>query len=146
MWREPTEDDIIATISVDELEAYKVSANWEEDPVKILTRRAAAVMRDALRTNGNVALSPNERELPESCISAAMDYVAYDVIKRIGGSVTDERKKAREDAVKFIERITRRWYTPESWQSSPVAASAGPAITVVRRSRHRLTPEKLEGL
>lgn len=145
-WRIPTEDDIIATISVAELQAYKKSANWQEDPVDILCRRAAAMVRDALRTNGNVTMSPVEYEIPEGCISAAMDYVCFDVVKRSGGVVSKERKEARRAAVQFFDRIAKGEYTPMSWTANGTEQTGGPGAAVVKASRLRMTPEKVEGL
>ena len=145
-WREPTEDDIIATISVAELQAYKNSANWEQDPVEILCRRAAAMVRDALRTNGNVEMSPNEYEIPEGCISAAMDYVCFDIVKRNGGAATKERTEARQKAEVFFERIATGKYTPVSWSANETQITGGAGAEIVKASRHRITPEKVEGL
>ena len=145
-WRIPTEDDIIATISVAELQAYRQSANWEQDPVDILCKRAAALVRDALRTNGNVTMSPNEYEIPEGCISAAMDYVCFDVVKRNGGSATKERKEAREKAELFFERIAKGEYTPVGWMESEAQITGGAGAEVVVASRQRITPAKVEGL
>ena len=145
-WRVPTEDDIIATISMAELQAYKQSANWQEDPVDILCHRAAAMVRDALRTNGNVALSPNEYEIPEGCISAAMDYVCFDVVKRNGGAASDERREARRAAEKFFDRIARGEYTPIGWTARETDSTGGAGATIVKASRKRVTPESVEGL
>ena len=145
-WRIPTEDDVIATISMAELQAYKQSANWQEDPVDILCHRAAAMVRDALRTNGNVGMSPNEYEIPEGCISAAMDYVCFDVVKRNGGTVTKERKEARRAAEKLFERIANGEYTPMGWTARETDATGGAGATIVKRSRPRVTPESVEGL
>jgi hypothetical protein len=145
-WRVPTEDDIIATISVAELNAYKSSANWQEDPVDILCRRAAAMVRDALRSNGNVEMSPNEYEIPEGCISAAMDYVCYDVVKRNGGAATKERQAARQKAEEFFERIATGRLTPVGWNAPESEVTGGAGAAVVVASRHRITPKKVEGL
>lgn len=145
-WRRPTEDDIIATISVAEIEAYKQSANWDRDPIEILCNRAAAYARDAIRTNGNVVMSPDEREIPESCISPAMDYLALDIAKRIGGAATEERREARKEAAAYFERIATGKLIPESYNASGEAVSGGPAAEIVMRSRHRITPPKVEGL
>lgn len=146
MWREPSEDDVIATISVAELNNYKASANWEKDPVEILCHRAAAMVRDALRTNGNVEMSPNEYEIPESCISPAMDYVCFDIVKRNGGAATKERAEARKQAQIFFDKICRGEFTPIGWSASENRPTGGAGAEVVKASRPRITPEKVEGL
>jgi len=145
-WRKPTTDDIIASLSVAELNAYKASANWEADPVSILLKRASAIARDAIRTNGNVTMSPDEDEIPEGCISPAIDYVVFDIVKRIGGSATEERKTAREEAVEYFERICTNKLRPESYGAKVDAQNGGAACEVVQESRHRMTPDLLEGI
>jgi len=145
-WRAVTEDDVIASMSVAELDQYKNSANWDSDPVQILMRRTVAFVRDQLRTNGNVKLSPDETMLPEGCIGYAVDLLVFDICKRLGGSMTEERKAAQEAATKYFERISRRWVTVESWNAPQTDPSAGAAIQIVKESHHRLTPENLENM
>ena len=145
-WRVPTEDDVIATISVAELQAYRNSANWEADPVDILCKRAAAMVRDALRTNGNVEMSPNEYEIPEGCISAAMDYACFDIVKRNGGTASDERKEARKKAEEFFREIAEGKFTPVGWSAGEAQQTGGAGAEIVQASRLRITPAKVEGL
>ena len=145
-WRKPTEDDIVATLSREELEAFKTDAGFTSDPVELLCRRAAALVRDYLRTNGNVRMSPNEGEIPESCISPAMDYLAFDVLKRFGVSITQERKDARAAALAYFEKIAEGRLIPESYGATEDASMGGPAVEIVTSSRHRMDAHSLEGL
>lgn len=145
-WRKPTEDDIVATLSHEELEAYKADGGWSSDPVDLLCRRAAALVRDYLRTNGNVRMSPNEGEIPEGCISPAMDYLAFDVLKRFGVSISQERKDARAAALAYFEKIAAGKLKPESYGASETATTGGPAVEIVTSSRHRMDAHSLEGL
>ncbi len=146
MWREPTEDDIIASISQAELDSYKRSANWEADPVDILCQRAAAYARDHIRSNPRIILSPNAHEIPESCISPAMDYLAVDVCKRIGQAATEERKEARKEAIDFFKRIAEGKLIVESYGAEENQSATGAAAEIIKESRSKMTPEKLEGL
>lgn len=130
-WRKPDRDDIVATLSKDEVDAYSQSAEWSSDPIERLCDRAAALVRDHLRTNGQVVLSPEEGEIPESCISPAMDYLAVDILKRIGLPVSDARKEARRDALQFFYRIDDGIFTPESYGETAALApkkAASPAV------------------
>ena len=145
-WRKPTEDDIVATLSREELEAFKTDAGLTSDPVELLCRRAAALVRDYLRTNGNVRMSPNEGEIPESCISPAMDYLAFDVLKRFGVSITQERKDARAAALAYFEKIAEGRLIPESYGATEDASTGGSCAVVIQNSRTRVSAEKLEGL
>ena len=145
-WRKPPEDDIVATLSHEELDAFKADGGWSADPVELLCRRASALVRDYLRTNGNVRMSPVEGEIPEGCISPAMDYLAFDVLKRFRLTVTQERKEARAAAIAYFEKIAAGKLQPESYGASEAAATGGPAIEVVTSSRRRADARRLEGL
>ena len=127
-WRKPTEDDIVATLSHEELEAYKADGGWSSDPVDLLCRRAAALVRDYLRTNGNVRMSPNEGEIPEGCLSPAMDYLAFDVLKRFGVSISQDGQAAPPAALAYFEKIAAGKLQPESYAADDAveAKSAGP--------------------
>ena len=146
MWRKISQDDVIASMSVAEIDQFKNSANWDSDPVEILIRRTTAFVRDQMRTNGNVRLSPDESLLPAGVIGHAVDLIVFDICKRLGGSVTEERKLAKEAADKYFERISRRWITVESYGANEIEPSAGAAIQIVHQSHHRLTDGNLENL
>lgn len=145
-WRVPDIDDIYATLTKDEVEIYRTSANWTEDPIKRLLTRSVAFVRGKLRANGNVRMSPNADEIPESTISPAMDYLAFDILKRLGVKISEERKEARREAVRFFERVADREETPESYGKSENAVSGASSIEIVTSSRLRSTSKTLEGL
>ena len=145
-WRVPDIDDIYATLTKDEVEIYRTSANWTEDPIKRLLTRSVAFVRGKLKANGNVRMSPNADEIPEGCISPAMDYLAFDILKRLGVKISEERKEARREAVRFFERVADREETPESYGKSENAVSGASSIEIVTSSRLRSTSKTLEGL
>lgn len=145
-WRVPDIDDIYATLTKDEVEIYRSSANWTEDPIKRLLTRSVAFVRGKLKANGNVRMSPSADAIPECTISPAMDYLAFDILKRLGVSISEERKEARREAVRYFERIANREETPESYGKSENAVSGASSIEVVTSSRLRSTAGKLEGL
>jgi len=146
MWRKPTEDDIVATISQKEVDAYKASSSFTRDPIQTLCERAAAYVRGYLATNGNIRLSPNEHEIPEACISPAMDYLAFDILKRLRLSIGEDRKQARRDAIEYFDKIASGKLTVESFGSTDAKQTGGPAVQIVKSSRLSMTTEKLEGL
>ena len=145
MWRQINEDDLIATLSSDEIEAFKNDFSAGSDPVGVLCRRAAAMVRDYLRTNGNIRMSDDDTLVPESLISPAMDYVAIDVLKRLAIEPTDIRKEARKDAIAYFDKIASGRLTAESYGAAPTESTGGPAIQIVRSSRSRLSAAKMEG-
>ena len=146
MWRKPTEDDILATISQAEVDAYSKSSSWTSDPIEMLLNRAAAYVRGYLATNGNIRMSPNEHEIPEATISPAMDYLAVDILKRINRSINDARRDARRDAIAYFDKIATGKLTVESYGTGDNAQTGGPAVEIVTSSRIRTDANRLEGL
>lgn len=145
-WRKANQDDLIASMSTAEIDALKTSANWDSDPVQILLKRQVAWARDQIRTNGNVRMSPDEMELPEGCIGPTMDLLVYSIATRLGGTTTEERKAAREDALKYFERIARRWVTVENYGAAAVERTGGAAIEIVQTAPMRMSDRNLENL
>jgi len=145
-WRIADETDLAATLSQGEVEAFRQDGAVDgSDPVSRLLTRTTAFVRGFIARNGNVKLGTSGT-LPESLISPAMDYAASDVLKRIGVSLNDDRRKAREDALKLFHDVATGAYTPESDGAEESATTGGPAIEVVTEVRPRVTAAKLEGL
>lgn len=117
MWRKPNLVDIAATLSSKELEAYRSSTSFEAgDPVEALIQRTAAMVRSYCRANRAIKVSPVDGELPESLISPAMDYAAFDILKRLPLAVGEDRRKARESALELFEKVSQNKITPESYE------------------------------
>ena len=146
MWRVPDEDDIAATLSTDEADAYSQSAGFSADVVRRLVERTCDYVRDALRSNGKVRMSPLPFEIPSGTISKAMDYLVVDLLKRFSLPVSEPRQKARESAEAYFATIAAGEITPESDGSDGTEATSGPAIEVVAETRPRVSAAKLEGL
>ena len=117
MWRQLTEDDLVATLSRKEVDAYR--NDFEIDPVPTLLAETTAWVRGYIRTNGNVRMDPNESTLPESVISPAMDYVAIKILKRLNIEPKEIRKQARTDAISYFEQIASCKVNPESFGELP---------------------------
>ncbi len=145
-WRKPDRADIEATLSQRECEAFLRGTDPSDVVFNRLLERTCDYVRDALRSNGKVRLSPTPYEIPGGCISKAMDYLAVDILKRISLAITPERQRAREDAEAYFAKIASGETTPESHGVAGTVPSGGPAIEVVRDARRRVSPEKLEGL
>ena len=115
-WRAPTRDDLIATLSREEVEAFDQSAatGATTTPSADLVARTASFVRGFVRRNHRVRLGP-AGTLPEGLISPAMDYSAFDVLKRLPVEVGAARVKAREEALLLFEDIAANKVTPESY-------------------------------
>ena len=146
-WRAVDENDLAATISQGEIDAFRQDASLDgSDPVARLLARTVAMVRGYIATNGKVRRMGSSGTLPESLISPAMDYAAADVLKRIDVPLNDDRRKARERAEDLFKDVAAGKYTPESDDADDTASTDGPAIEVVCTVRDRVSAAKLEGL
>ena len=146
-WRTVDENDLAATLSQQEVDAYRRSASLDgSDPVARLLSRTAALVRGYIATNGKVARMGPSGTLPESLISPVMDYAAFDVLKRVNVPVNEDRRRARERAEDLFRDVAQGKYTPEADGADDAASTDGPAIEVVATVRDRVSAAKLEGL
>ena len=146
-WRTVDENDLAATLSQGEIDAFRQDASLDgSDPVARLLARTVAMVRGYIATNGKVRRMGSSGTLPESLISPAMDYAAADVLKRINVPLNDDRRKARERAEDLFKDVAAGKYTPESDGADDTASTDGPAIEVVCTVRDRVNAAKLEGL
>lgn len=143
-WRSPTKEDLIAVLSRKEVEKW--TQDFDFDPIPTLIKGAVAKVRGYIRSNGNVRLSPNAMELPESCIEAAMKLAAETILERINIKPNEARKETKKDTIRFLESVAARIINPESYEANEEQTAGGPAIEVVAKSELRMTPEKLKGL
>ena len=60
-------------------------------------------------------MSPDLGTIHEGLMSPAMDYAAFDVLKRINVQPNEARKAAWEKAIELFEKVGRGEYIPESW-------------------------------
>ena len=144
MWRKPTEDDIVATLSRNEVEAYR--KDFEIEAVERLLSDTVAYVRTYIRSNGNVRMDPDESTLPASCISPAMDYAAFKLLKRRNVKVNADRETAYNDAMTYFRDVAAGKVNPESYGSATTDTTGGPAVEIVTSSRPRTDASRLEGL
>ena len=146
-WRTVDENDLAATLSQGEIDAFRQDASLDgSDPVARLLARTVAMVRGYIATNGKVRCMGPSGTLPESLISPAMDYAAADVLKRLAVPLNEDRRKARERAEDLFKDVAAGKDTPESDDADDTASTDGPAIEVVCTVRDRVSAAKLEGL
>jgi hypothetical protein len=147
VWRSPTEKDLSASISAVEIEAYRTAAADEEahgDPITALLERGVNFVRGYLRANSAIAMGPSGT-LPESLISPCMDYIAFDVVKRVPRGNTEDRRTARQEAITLFGRVQSGTYDVESYQQ-PESQGNAPASQLASHAPRRVTAASLEGL
>lgn len=144
-WAVPTQEDLTSKLSVKEADSFSASADYQGAPVRRILDMTADVFRDALRTNGRVRLSPVAHSIPGGCLSYAMDYALYDVLTRLDKPVNEDRRKKREAAERYLEKVAKGELTPESYGEEDTEVTGGPAAQLVGVAPNRVTPHGLNG-
>ena len=116
-WRRPETRDLTAKLNQREVDAFKQHPDFKTmaDPASDILEQTAEMVRGYCRTNKQVKMSPEAGSIPEGLISPAMDYAAYDVLKRINVNINEARKAAWEKAIDLFEKVAMGQYIPESW-------------------------------
>jgi len=115
MWRQLTENDLVAALSRKEIDAYR--RDFEIDPVPALLKQTAEMVRGYIRTNGSVRMDPSEASIPESCVGPAVDYAVISILKRINLEPTEVRRNARLDAVTYFRDVASGKNKPEDYDA-----------------------------
>ena len=144
-WRAITRADVTASLTLKETENYQRSVEFGDDPLPILIERTTAYARLAIRSNGRVRMSPDASTLPVSVISPACDYMVFDILKRIDVEVGEDRRRARQQAIDFFEKIEKGDVTPEGWDEPETQDTGHSAAQLISSSPQRVTPIGLEG-
>lgn len=139
MWRKVQEADLLSTLSMTEVEAFRSDSDFEKDPVEAQIRQTCAYVRGCIRTGGaKVRMAKEEDCLPESLIPPTMDYLRYNILTRMNLVVNESRSKAYDNAVKVFNELRRGDFVPESDETgegedqppvkanSPIAGTAKP--------------------
>ena len=114
-WRTVSETDLGATIAQSEIDAFRASGPVDgSDRVAALLDRTVATVRGWISCNGAVRMGPLGT-LPNSLVSPAMDYAAFDLLKSQNIEVNEDRRRARQRAEEIFEKIATGALTPESY-------------------------------
>ncbi len=106
MWTRLTEDELTAPLNQKELDVYKQAGSAEgTDPVAAILKNTAAYVRGCVRSAGLVRLAPDPLAVPDDLVGAALNYARYDYLTRFRLPITEERKRAREEASNLFEMV-----------------------------------------
>lgn len=145
-WRIIDESDLASAISQREIDVFRKDGAVDgSDPVDRLLASTAGFVRAYVASNGSVRLAPDPRSLPDALIGPAMALAAYDVLKRFPVEVGQDRKAARDEAMRILDLVREAKLNVESYGASDADQTGGSAIEVVTSSRHRATSAAMEG-
>lgn len=146
MWREITEADVQGVLSAPELAAYQEAAvaDGQNPMVDLIT----GVVHQA---RGYIADNPANRlaeglTLPERCIRSALHMLRPDLLTRIDLEVSDDRRSAAREAIRFFERVADGKVQIEQPTGAIDDSGASTQVEVVSSNERQATREKLSGL
>ena len=128
-WIKPTRDDLTATLSQRETDAFSRSSGFTDDVVDGILSRTSDLVRGFVRAGG-AKVPAQTGTIPPSLLAPAMDYAAFDLLKRFNLAVSEDRRKARTDAVALFEKVAERKLAVEPADDEEVAAAAVAASPV----------------
>ncbi len=102
-WTKPTRDDLTASLSEMEIGAYADSAAFT-DAVEAILGRTVDLVRGFVRAGGT-RLSATSGLIPPALMAPAMDYAAFDLLKRFDIAINEDRRKARDYAAELFGRV-----------------------------------------
>lgn len=138
MWCELTESDLLCSVSQKEVDTYRQSMPWDQDGVSGLLARTAKYVRGCIVSGARITALPPDNTIPASLVSAAVDYAAYDLLKRFPVAVSEDRRRARADARALFDAIAEGKRTVEPPETANVDDT--PAVTPAAVPAH---PERL---
>lgn len=146
MWRELTEDDILGVLNASETAAYQnaVIAAGQD----VLTDAFTAVVNQC---RGYIADNPSNSlatgvTLPERTHLSALHIIRVEMLTRLDMEVSEDRRAARRDAIRFFERVADGRVTIEQPDGEIDPDSSATGVETIS-SRDRIsTRQKLSGL
>jgi hypothetical protein len=147
MWRTITSTDMLGVLNATEAAAYQVAAiGTLQDPLADATEAVVNQCRGYIADNPANQLADG-LTLPERCHLPAMHMIRVEVLARLDMPVSEDRAKAKADAIRFFERVADGKVAVE--QPTGTLSSETPAAPSCETlsSRDRIaTREKMAGL
>ena len=130
-WIAPTETDAAAFLSQKELDAFRASpsASMEQDPLAGLMSATVQQIRAAVRACGRVKMAEDPATIPQSLLATWGVIVRYHALTRLPVPVGEDRRKAYEDALQTLEKVSTGALVVESdGEADASSNSAGPVF------------------
>lgn len=146
MWREITENDVLAVLSAPETAAYQAAARG----------RGQSVLADIIEQvvnhcRGYIADNPANQlaagiTLPDRVTRSAAHLIRKDLLTRLNLEVSEDRRKDAAEATRFFERVADGKVQVE--QPTGATDDSGPQQVIETTSNHerQATRQSLAGL
>ena len=107
-WIKLTTDDLALVFNAKELAVVAPSGPDSANPWTLDTLDdVTAMVRESIASNPANALDDDQATIPRTLRAAAMNIAAVRLLKRFSMAITDERRKAADDAAALLVSIAR---------------------------------------
>ena len=145
-WKQPTQDDFFATLDAEEAALFARNENDDRTPIDLQIAMTVSHVRGFIRSGRKCRMPSDESLLPDMLITPAMDFAAFNLLKRLRRNVNESRTKAYDRACSLFEKIGQGAIVPEDYgedpaQVEPETSLARPSIAAKRRLLGRQNEE-----
>jgi hypothetical protein len=146
MWRELTEDDVLAALNAPETAAYQSAAiSAGQDVLSDITGQVVQECRAHIADCARNALAAGAT-LPERVMYHAVALIRYRMMTRLDMEVSEDRRREQRDAVDFFRRVSECKVAIEQPEGETDDSSGGPNVETLN-SRPRIAGRsQLSGL
>lgn len=135
MWRKVEIKDLYATLSEKEVHVFGQSEAFDESVIVQQLENTVSAVRGYIRSGRKCRMPDDETLLPDMLISPAMDYAAFNLLKRFNRNPNEARTKSYDHAQALFEKVATGTIAPEDYGEAP--GDVVPATTLARPSFRR---------
>jgi len=146
MWRELTEDDILGVLNASETAAYQSAVAGSGQDVL-----ADAITAVVNQCRGYIADHPGNSlatgvTLPERTHLSALHIIRVEMLTRLDMEVSEDRRAARRDAIRFFERVADGRVTIEQPDGETDPDGSSTRVETIASRERISTRQNLSGL
>jgi hypothetical protein len=146
MWRELTEDDVLAALNAPEAAAYQSAAIADgQDVLEDITGQVVQECRAHIADCPRNALAAGAT-LPERVMYHAVALIRFRMLTRLDLEVSKDRMAAKQDAIRFFERVADGRVTVEQPEGETDDSSGAAGVETISSRGRQATRENLRGL
>ena len=138
MWREATLADFQAALSDQEARAFARTDGFDDTVIADTIANTTAHVRGAIRS-GRKCRMPNDAKLiPDMFIIPAMDFAAFNLLKRFNRTVNESRSRAYDRAASLFEKTAAGQIVPEDYGEEPQSVDVASSLakpSILRKHR-----------
>lgn len=148
MWRKISRDDFTATLSEKEIRVFGQNENYDEQTIDQQLANTVSAVRGFIRSGRKCRMPDDETLLPDMLISPAMDWAAFNLLKRYNRNPNEARTKAYERAQALFEKVAAGQIVPEDFGEIPsdVVPDKLTQVPKIRRRDRVLGRRQEEGI